>query len=255
MSNIARNGVQISVCGQSSHRNGYPDTSYRVLLDLNSEDFTVPDYTMKQIYDAIPPECYERSLIESFCYVFQDLAFITITFRVVNSYVTPAYVPSFLLRFTLWALYTFLQEVFLALVSGSLPTYAALWIFPPRKSSMTVSVWFSTQLSWYHIFPGRSHTEITIKILPICQSIPLLSLSLDSRMLSALARLGRASRSMQMIHLFTLFFNLLFHQLLDWQVYIQLMTCISRSTQETATGASCLYPAISPCKLELLASI
>lgn len=79
-------------------------TNHGELLDLYGNKFQLPDYTIKQIYDAIPPECFERNVFKSMSYVVQDIALIVVTFLVFHNYVTPAYIPSYWLRFTLWTL-------------------------------------------------------------------------------------------------------------------------------------------------------
>jgi omega-6 fatty acid desaturase (delta-12 desaturase) len=85
---------------------------YGMLIDANGNEFVVPDYTLKQIYDAIPKECFERNVFKSLCYLFQDLALITLTFLTFNKYVTPDYVPFTIVRFALWTLYSFMQMIF-----------------------------------------------------------------------------------------------------------------------------------------------
>jgi fatty acid desaturase len=71
------------------------------------EEFHTPEYTIKDILDAIPKHCYERSLIRSFGYLFRDLFFIGL-----NGYVAVSYIhliPSAPARFVAWTLYTFIQ--------------------------------------------------------------------------------------------------------------------------------------------------
>lgn len=40
--------------------------------------FLPPEYTMKEIYDAIPPHCFERSSLKSLGYILRDFLFIAI---------------------------------------------------------------------------------------------------------------------------------------------------------------------------------
>lgn len=79
------------------------------LIDTYGNDFEIPDYTIKDIHDAIPKHCFERSAVKSFYYVFRDIAQLAITFYLFHTYVTPENVPNTPARFALWGLYTFLQ--------------------------------------------------------------------------------------------------------------------------------------------------
>ncbi|TVY65566.1 Delta(12)-acyl-lipid-desaturase [Lachnellula suecica] len=85
---------------------------YGVLKDANGKDFMVPDYTLAQIYDAIPKECFERSVVKSLLYLFQDLALVTVTFLAFSKFNTPDHVPSIIIRSALWVVYGTLQMVF-----------------------------------------------------------------------------------------------------------------------------------------------
>lgn len=82
------------------------------LIDGYGNEFKIPDYTIKQIRDAIPAHCFQRSAIKGLSYVARDLASLAATFYVFHSYVTPENIPSTPLRTGLWALYTVLQGLF-----------------------------------------------------------------------------------------------------------------------------------------------
>ncbi|KAI5778479.1 fatty acid desaturase-domain-containing protein [Geopyxis carbonaria] len=82
------------------------------MVDTYGNPFTLPDYTIKQIRDAIPAHCYERSALRGYGYVARDIFLITTTFYVFNRFVTPETVPSYAARFALWTLYTVLQGMF-----------------------------------------------------------------------------------------------------------------------------------------------
>lgn len=82
------------------------------LVDTYGNTFEVPDYTIKQIYDAIPKHCFERSAVRSLSYVARDIIYLATTFYVFHNYVTPEYIPSFPIRAALWGLYTFMQGLF-----------------------------------------------------------------------------------------------------------------------------------------------
>ena len=85
---------------------------YGILLDSSGNEFVVPNYTLKQIYDAIPKECFERNAIKSIRYLFQDIALISLTFLAFSKYNTPEYITSSFVRFALWGLYGFMQMLF-----------------------------------------------------------------------------------------------------------------------------------------------
>ncbi|KAK3112127.1 hypothetical protein LTR53_011912 [Teratosphaeriaceae sp. CCFEE 6253] len=82
------------------------------MYDSYGNDFTLPDYTINDIRNAIPKHCFERSAARGLYYVARDLASLAATFYVFNTYCTPEYVPSYVLRTVLWAGYTFAQGLF-----------------------------------------------------------------------------------------------------------------------------------------------
>ncbi|KAK4631560.1 Oleate hydroxylase FAH12 [Fulvia fulva] len=82
------------------------------LIDTYGNEFKLPDYTIKDIRDAIPKHCFERSAITGLSYVFRDIALLAGTFYLFNRFCTPEYVPSYPLRTALWAFYTFAQGCF-----------------------------------------------------------------------------------------------------------------------------------------------
>ncbi|CAA9963662.1 hypothetical protein CFE70_007693 [Pyrenophora teres f. teres 0-1] len=82
------------------------------LLDTYGNEFEIPDYTIKDIRDAIPKHCFERSAVRGLGYVARDLASLAATFYVFHNYVTPETIPSMPLRAALWTLYTVLQGFF-----------------------------------------------------------------------------------------------------------------------------------------------
>merc|ERR1712072_275331 len=50
------------------------NNEYANLVDLNGNSFTPPDYTIKDIRDAIPKHCFERSAIRGWSYILRDMA-------------------------------------------------------------------------------------------------------------------------------------------------------------------------------------
>ncbi|KAL2062045.1 hypothetical protein VTL71DRAFT_6311 [Oculimacula yallundae] len=85
---------------------------YGILLDADNQEFLVPDYTLKEVYEAIPKECFERSVLKSMRYLVQDLSLLTLTFLAFKTYNVEAYVPFMGVRFALWLLYGFMQMIF-----------------------------------------------------------------------------------------------------------------------------------------------
>lgn len=83
-----------------------------VLLDTYGNKFEIPDYTIKDIRDAIPAHCFERSGLRGLGYVLRDVVCLATTFYLFHNYVTPENVPSVYVRYPLWGLYTFLQGLF-----------------------------------------------------------------------------------------------------------------------------------------------
>lgn len=83
-----------------------------VLLDTYGNEFQIPNYTIKQIRDAIPARCFERSAATGFAYIARDIVCIAATFYLAHNYVTPEYIPSTPIRAGLWALYTVMQGLF-----------------------------------------------------------------------------------------------------------------------------------------------
>jgi omega-6 fatty acid desaturase (delta-12 desaturase) len=79
------------------------------LVDTYGNEFQVPNYTIKELRDAIPKHCFERSPVRGFYYVFRDIALLAATFYAFNTYCTPENVPSYPARAALWFVYTVLQ--------------------------------------------------------------------------------------------------------------------------------------------------
>lgn len=86
--------------------------SYGKLIDTYGNEFTPPDYTIKDIRDAIPKHCFERSALKGYYYILRDIACLASTFTLFHNFVTPEYVPNVFARGALWAVYTILQGLF-----------------------------------------------------------------------------------------------------------------------------------------------
>jgi omega-6 fatty acid desaturase (delta-12 desaturase) len=83
-----------------------------VLLDTYGQPFEVPDFTIKDIRDAIPAHCFKRSALRGYGYIIRDIICLSTTFYVFHNYVTPETIPSMPVRAALWGLYTVLQGFF-----------------------------------------------------------------------------------------------------------------------------------------------
>ncbi|KAI0891058.1 fatty acid desaturase-domain-containing protein [Annulohypoxylon nitens] len=83
--------------------------SYGKLIDTYGNEFEIPDYTIKDIHDAIPKHCFERSAVKGLYYVFRDIVQLATVFYLFHTYLTPENVPYTPARVALWGLYTFIQ--------------------------------------------------------------------------------------------------------------------------------------------------
>lgn len=82
------------------------------LVDTYGNVFELPNFTIKEIRDAIPPHCFERSALRGLWYVARDVACLALTFCLFYRYLTPTNVPSTPLRAVLWIIYSFIQGLF-----------------------------------------------------------------------------------------------------------------------------------------------
>ncbi|KAK7432118.1 Oleate hydroxylase fah12 [Neonectria magnoliae] len=87
-------------------------SNYGRLFDTYGNEFTPPDFTIKDIHDAIPKHCFKRSAFKGYLYILRDVLCLATTFTVYYNFVTPEYIPSTPARAALWALYTVLQGLF-----------------------------------------------------------------------------------------------------------------------------------------------
>jgi len=91
---------------------GIEDKPMGVLRDLHGNEFEVPDYTIKELHDAIPKHCFDRSAATGLYYVGRDITLLATTFYLFHTYLTPENVPLYPARVAGWALYTVLQGLF-----------------------------------------------------------------------------------------------------------------------------------------------
>ncbi|KAF7561407.1 hypothetical protein G7046_g2746 [Stylonectria norvegica] len=85
---------------------------YGRLIDTYGNEFSPPDFTIKDIRDAIPKHCFQRSALKGYAYILRDMICLATTFLIWHNYVTPKYVPSTPARALLWGVYTVLQGLF-----------------------------------------------------------------------------------------------------------------------------------------------
>jgi omega-6 fatty acid desaturase (delta-12 desaturase) len=82
------------------------------MLNTYGNRFEFPDFTIKEIRDAIPAHCFERSAARGLYYVARDLTSLAVTFYIFHNYVTAETVPYLPARVALWALYSVIQGLF-----------------------------------------------------------------------------------------------------------------------------------------------
>jgi len=197
---------------------GEKPAGYR-LLDTYGNDFTPPDYTIKQLRDAIPKHCFERSWVRGFAYIARDIACLAVTFYTAYNYVSPQHVPSTPARAVLWGLYTVLQGFFgtgLWVIAhecghGAFSEYTWLnnltgWVL---HSSLLVP-YFSWQLSHSKHHKATGHMERDMVFLPKTRE------DYASRLSKAAHELGELTEEAPITALLTL----ILQQLFGWPLYL-----------------------------------
>jgi len=163
----------------SSLASDSPDLTTKItnkeLVDTYGNAFEIPDFTIKEIRDAIPKHCHERSGLRGLGYVARDILSMATTFYLFNRFVTPETVPSFAARTLLWGFYTFVQGLF-----GT-----GLWVlahecghqsFSPSKvlndtagwvcHSMLLVPYFSWKISHGKHHKATGHVERDMVVVP-----------------------------------------------------------------------------------------
>ncbi|KAF4977152.1 hypothetical protein FDECE_18389, partial [Fusarium decemcellulare] len=64
-------------------------TSYGRLIDTYGNEFEVPDFTIKDIHNAIPKHCFQRSALRGYGYILRDMVLLATTFSIYYNFVTP----------------------------------------------------------------------------------------------------------------------------------------------------------------------
>lgn len=91
---------------------GKPEATGKPLLDTYGNVFEVPDFTFKQIRDAIPKHCFERSALRGFGYIARDLALIATAAWTLNYSLTALQDSPAYLRGIAYAVYGILCGMF-----------------------------------------------------------------------------------------------------------------------------------------------
>ncbi|KAJ3114590.1 hypothetical protein HDU96_001892 [Phlyctochytrium bullatum] len=87
-----------------------PSTTGGCESDKYAAEWETPRFTIKELRDCIPPECFVRDTFKSFTYVFHDLALAAALFYAAT-YIDGLPVHAAVKMFVLWPLYWFAQGV------------------------------------------------------------------------------------------------------------------------------------------------
>ncbi|RPB17324.1 hypothetical protein P167DRAFT_531573 [Morchella conica CCBAS932] len=88
-------------------------TTGKPMLDTYGNEFKIPDFTIKQIHDAIPKHCFKSSTLRSMSYVLRDGLLIAGNFIGFKCYIIPALAEQHVAtRVAAWGTYAFLQGLF-----------------------------------------------------------------------------------------------------------------------------------------------
>ncbi|KAI1744683.1 oleate delta-12 desaturase [Xylaria scruposa] len=85
---------------------------FKDLVDGYGESFTVPSYSIKDIRQAIPKDCFQRSGLRGFSYVGRDAILIVATWYLFQQKINVDSINSPVFRWLLWGLYGFLNGLF-----------------------------------------------------------------------------------------------------------------------------------------------
>lgn len=189
------------------------------LLDTYGNEFQIPDFTIKQIRDAIPARCLERSALRGLGYVARDIGSLAATFYLFHTYLTPANVPSTAVRVILWAIYTFVQGLFAT----------GLWVlahecghqsFSPSKTLNDTVGWichsallvpyFSWKISHGKHHKATGHVERDMVFVPKTREVYASRVGYYAHQLSELTEETPIATAIHMIA----------QQLLGWPLYL-----------------------------------
>lgn len=101
-------GTSTATSGGSANTAG--DSKSVPVLDTYGNEFVVPELGIKQILDAIPKDCYERSTAKAFAYLGRDIFFLGLFGYLAVSYIH--LIPFLSGRIIAWTVYTIVQGLF-----------------------------------------------------------------------------------------------------------------------------------------------
>lgn len=196
-----------------------PKGNYAGLLDTYGNEFTPPDFTIKELRDAIPKHCFKRSALTGYSYIIRDIICLATTFTLAYNFNTPEYVPSAVARGLIWAVYTFAQGLF-----GT-----GLWViahecghgaFSESKTINDVTGWFlhsallvpyfSWQMSHSKHHKATGHMERDMVFLPRTREQQATRIG---RLVHELSEIGEETPIYTLVHL-------VFQQLIGWPNYL-----------------------------------
>lgn len=95
-------------------------------ITQHGEIFELPDFTIKEIYDAIPPYCFKSGLMWSLLYVARDFGYVS-TLIYASSFIQ--YLLVAYARTLLWIIYTIIQGI----------VFTRIWILAHKYSHRAFS--------------------------------------------------------------------------------------------------------------------
>lgn len=109
-SNSNSNTAASTTTKRSGNVTTLSQTKNLTAVDTFGNLFEAPDYSIKDILQAIPAHCYERRLLQSYFYVFRDIFFLVLGYYAGNKFI-PTF-ENMYVRGALWALFTVYQGLF-----------------------------------------------------------------------------------------------------------------------------------------------
>ena len=116
--------------------------------NLQGDDFKAPDYTIGEIINAIPKDCFKRDLVKSLSFVARDIFFIVLFGYIAEKFIP--LIPSKTLRFFAWTAYCVLE---------SFPM-VGLWILAHECGHQAFSDygWVNDFVGWVlHSYTGNAY--------------------------------------------------------------------------------------------------
>ncbi|EEB05103.1 Delta(12) fatty acid desaturase [Schizosaccharomyces japonicus yFS275] len=124
----------------SAQESVYPNNrSPDCMADSYGNPYELPDISMKDVYNAIPKHCFERSLVRSFSYLLRDLLCVVITGGLAHKLI-PLLPSSLIVRSMAWTTYGFIQSLF----------FTGLWVLSHEcgHSAFSPYNWVNDTVGW-----------------------------------------------------------------------------------------------------------